>query len=528
MNDHRKVVLLVGPDGSGKTTVADGLVAEVGGERLHAWGPLRARQAERPAGSPHVDLPYGRALSLAKLPYLYTRALLFWALRIRPARRRGLVVVERGWPDLLVDPRRYRLDVPGSLPRLLGRLLPRPDLVAVLAVEPGAAVSRKGELDPAEVERQVRAWRELAGTGDGRWLVADANEAPRDVAGAIIRRLDQDLDERRPALALRCIGGPSAAGKPYRLVSRGGRPRWLLPARRGAAGPLRSGLYRPLRARQAIAARALDAAYALGLAGSKLLADPERGLAPALREALGIGELEIAAATARKAGGERVLLAVRASGRLAAYAKVGDVNVGGLARERSVLEALERVPLRNLRVPRVLACLDWEGEQVLVLEPLLSPGLADREPARPEQAALAELASLGDALAPVLGAEDGLVPVHGDFAPWNCAALSGERLAVWDWEESRLGLPLEDLFHWRTQRVVLLGAGTAAELVAGALHPDSDLRALCSELGVDPGTAPLALRAYLERGVADPRLELAQEEALLVRREALALLTERA
>ncbi|MBI4172883.1 MAG: hypothetical protein HY511_08970, partial [Actinobacteria bacterium] len=205
------------------------------------------------------------------------------------------------------------------------------------------------------------------------------------------------------------------------------------------------------------------------------------------------------------------------------FAKAGDVNPGGLEREHDVLEALTALHPTSFAVPRPLALLDWQGTRVLVLAPIRPRGRANRTLGAQELDALAELARLSRALAPALGEVDGLVPLHGDFAAWNCGP-DGERLVVWDWEEARLGLPLEDYFHWRTQLVVHFGRGTAADLVAAAAEPAPDVRELCRRLGLDAGAPRAALRAYLERGLADQRLAGKRGPALPVRREALLLL----
>ena len=47
---------------------------------------------------------------------------------------------------------------------------------------------------------------------------------------------------------------------------------------------------------------------------------------------------------------------------------------------------------------------------------------------------------------------------HGDFCGWNTSVLRNGKLAIWDWEWAHLGEPLEDWFHWETQRLVAFGA----------------------------------------------------------------------
>jgi len=162
-----QVVVITGPDGSGKSAVADALATGMLAPGLarfhHRPGVLPAKTVhDGPVTQPHQHRPYSRWQSLAKLAYLFCDFQLGWFLRIRPVvRRGGNVIMERGWWDLLVDQRRYRLDVPPSLIRLLGRLLPRPDLTVVLTGAAASLLARKAELPEPELQRQLDAWSAL-------------------------------------------------------------------------------------------------------------------------------------------------------------------------------------------------------------------------------------------------------------------------------------------------------------------------------------------------------------------------------
>jgi hypothetical protein len=172
------------------------------------------------------------------------------------------------------------------------------------------------------------------------------------------------------------------------------------------------------------------------------------------------------------------------------------------------LDLLAGGELTELVVPEVAAFFYWDDCAVLLLKPFRVRHRADRALGRAELSGLAEVARLTERLRPLVGQEDGRTIVHGDFAPWNCAPLSSSALALWDWEETRLGLPLEDLFHWRMQRLLRFGHGSVAELVTAAIEPDAEVRALCSLQGVDPGVAPAALRACLQRTLGAPSMAI--------------------
>src|SRR5687768_537991 len=129
------VIMVAGPDGSGKTTLAHGLaqtvLADVPVLQVHhrrGIGRLPGRQLRGPTTEPHRHAPYPTVVSLGKTFYLFADFLYGWLATIRPfVRSGGWVILQRDWWDLLVDPKRYRLRPMPRLGRLLGRLLPEPD-----------------------------------------------------------------------------------------------------------------------------------------------------------------------------------------------------------------------------------------------------------------------------------------------------------------------------------------------------------------------------------------------------------------
>ena len=156
--------MVCGPDGTGKSTLASGVVRALSTshrmKHVHHRAEVLPRRTPGVTSDPHGKAPYPRALSLLKLAYLFADFALGWRLHITPfIRTGGWLVMERGWWDLAVDPRRYRLDVPSWLVRWLGGLLPRPDLTLILEAPVDALLARKSELDGYELRRQMDLWR---------------------------------------------------------------------------------------------------------------------------------------------------------------------------------------------------------------------------------------------------------------------------------------------------------------------------------------------------------------------------------
>lgn len=116
----------------------------------------------------------------------------------RRARREGtLVLCDRHYYDLLVDPRRYRFKGPRWLAKLMFALLPKPTILLLLDVSPEEIQRRKQEVSPEETARQVAAYRELvAGLKFGAAI--DAGREPDAVADAATAKI---LASYRPPIA---------------------------------------------------------------------------------------------------------------------------------------------------------------------------------------------------------------------------------------------------------------------------------------------------------------------------------------
>ena len=212
-----------------------------------------------------------------------------------------------------------------------------------------------------------------------------------------------------------------------------------------------------------------------------------------LREALGRDvALSIHIGPAR-ANRKPVLQLISPDGDTFGFAKLG---TGPLTHElvraeTAALTALDHVELRRVSVPRVLHAGQWRGLQVLVQSAL--PVWQPRGPLGPDRLAAAMLEVAGACgwtraplaaspywtqlrtrLAAVADRPEGAALAraaadlvagagtnelrygawHGDWAPWNMAALH-DTVLVWDWERFTPGVPAGfDAVHYELQRRV--------------------------------------------------------------------------
>ncbi len=181
------IVGVLGVDGSGKST----LLANLPGllepffrkhHMIHFQPGLFGKRRKDAVQSPHAHPPRSKPASWLKVLYYYADWLFgyFGDLRWRIARS-TLVICDRTFDDLIVDPKRYRLQTSSTLANVLRRALPAPTLILVLVGPAESVHARKLELSVTEIERQQGLLRKMA-TTDQRMHVIDAGQTPDLVA----------------------------------------------------------------------------------------------------------------------------------------------------------------------------------------------------------------------------------------------------------------------------------------------------------------------------------------------------------
>jgi thymidylate kinase len=193
-------VAVFGADGSGKSTVLEGVLRHIVALRqrralyLH-FGPGVGRgMGGPPVTQPHGRRPRGMVGSTLKLLYYLLDFAVGYSLKVWPARSRGTVVVfDRYYHDILVDPSRYRYGGPQRWPHAIARLIPMPDLIILLDAPPEVLQARKQEVTFSESARARQAYLEMMDQLPGAHVV-DAARGLDDVVADVTRLVFQRLD----------------------------------------------------------------------------------------------------------------------------------------------------------------------------------------------------------------------------------------------------------------------------------------------------------------------------------------------
>jgi thymidylate kinase len=197
---------LLGPDGAGKSTIAEGVARELAplfrSSRLYHLRPHLGSGADArpPVLEPHAQAPRGRMASLAKLGLWWADCTAGYLLDLFPRLVRAqLLIFDRSCLDLQIDPRRYRYAGPPWAARWLAACTFTPPLVALLDAPLAVIHARKREVSAAEVQRQREAYRQLVEARSDGAIV----EAARPIASVVASVVDRVLERMAERVARR-------------------------------------------------------------------------------------------------------------------------------------------------------------------------------------------------------------------------------------------------------------------------------------------------------------------------------------
>jgi thymidylate kinase len=199
-----------GPDGSGKTTVIDMVISQLGtiyGEGAVTYAHFRPTvlpriaQVAKRAGAvkkvdvnydqPHRAKPSGLVGSAARLGYYWLDYMGGYFRSVRPVlKRREVMLFDRYYYDMIADSFRSRIALPMPFLRAMGRLLPLPHYAFFIDVDPEEIYRRKQELTFERIVELNSRYGDLVDLG---WLISiDNNGAPHRAAATIIDHIVAD------------------------------------------------------------------------------------------------------------------------------------------------------------------------------------------------------------------------------------------------------------------------------------------------------------------------------------------------
>ena len=200
------LIAVLGPDGAGKTTLIEGLKRELSGtfrciESYRFRPDILGRNLPGPEPHPHAKSIRSRWQSILKVLYLCADYSLGYLINVRSKLvRSDLVIFDRYYDDMLVDPARYRYGGPRWLIKFARHIIPRPDITFILDASEDQMLARKTELPREELRRQRLAYRQLAAEAPNTFMLdasRPATEVVRQASECCLRYLHSRYLKRR-------------------------------------------------------------------------------------------------------------------------------------------------------------------------------------------------------------------------------------------------------------------------------------------------------------------------------------------
>lgn len=548
-----RFVVLVGPDGSGKSTVSKllalegqtnfssvwhfhwrpGLLPKLGRTSFH-----RRRQHQLPTDlQPPHSSKYKGIISLARFVYYWLDFVLGYWLVIFPRKLKGtLIIGERYYLDVIVNPERYGFSLSKWFLRVASKCVVSPDLTILLKDNPSAIFARKSELSVDTISAQLNGYTDEAQNWH-RFTTIETSCGPSAVALQIQNNL-QHLSRNRITASRRALDRswiPFPSDRHTKV--------WV-----SVEAKLESALnlYQPLSSKGCFVkwlATTFPQPLVMWMNDRTTSTERELELTQIktiICRIFNNFDLVVNFSIGTPGKHQKTTAQVVSHGRTIAYVKIGSGNAIGdlFQRECAGLSQAAMITGFDTNIPKVIKQYNFDGKQFLFLSAPAEPGAArpirvdkldaifltatirhcrglETFPVIAQRFGYNSLITKLQTIAPTITEtvthaltlvkeslqEDGVVTAfsHGDYAPWNARSLSDDSLYVYDWEYSLIGAPvLNDAFHrvfMPARLVENLSPHKAIEKLLN-LRRCSVLGAVFQESGVHPAKDECYLLLY--------------------------------
>lgn len=205
VNPPNYLIAVLGPDGAGKTTLIERMKVRFqdvfkmdsrGVKVFHIRPGLfptitellkkKGHAEEKPSFLREAWHAPSRAISLVRLLCFWADYVLGYFVKILPELGRfHVVILDRYYYDLLIDPSRYKIRLPRRVMKSFFSVLPTPDVAFVLDAPPEVIFQRKRELNEGKIGTLLGEYRNLKSEIDDLHIL-QATNTPEELSGEVV------------------------------------------------------------------------------------------------------------------------------------------------------------------------------------------------------------------------------------------------------------------------------------------------------------------------------------------------------
>ncbi|MGV6830167.1 MAG: hypothetical protein ACWA5P_01230 [bacterium] len=197
LNPTGITISFLGPDGSGKSTIINGLKKQQLPYRKVAYFHLKPIHSKESSvtSDPHAAKPYSLVVSIIKIIFFFFQYSWNWLKTIVPLKIRStLIIFDRYYDDVIVDPKRFRLSGINMLSKIVKPLIPRPQLYFILYADADTIYERKKEIPLNELGHQLKIYKSFS--KDKRYHLINVDRPVLDIVNEVYAILMNTMHER--------------------------------------------------------------------------------------------------------------------------------------------------------------------------------------------------------------------------------------------------------------------------------------------------------------------------------------------
>ena len=192
------MIVIIGPDGVGKSTIISSLVNEYNHAKIKRVFLLNRDYKKPNTREPirnYTKHPYSAAVTIVKLSVKTISWVVKYYIKIRPILQSGTLIIGDHFYFLitLLDPLKARLSGPKFIRSFFYHIVPKPDYYLYLDAPLDVVFSRKQETTREELEQLInRHQKFLLNTPNS--VSVDANRPVKEIVADISQKIDQIID----------------------------------------------------------------------------------------------------------------------------------------------------------------------------------------------------------------------------------------------------------------------------------------------------------------------------------------------